>query len=167
MSYQTLAEPHKEEFHKQFLHHYKSLVDTCKELVPLERKVLRYGEKLHEGSISPLEVQLLKKDMDRVLELYDKLEKTSGEIREMRKKLPADQREQEVNAIIDTKAYLYIEGMRTHSRMMGSRTESERKMHADIMEGLSLAESIISTHHSEIEDEVKKIKKELSERKLG
>lgn len=156
----------KEDYHQKFVQQYKSIVDICKELVPLEKKVLKYESKLQEGRISPFEVQLLKKDMDRVLELYNKMEKVSNEIREMRKQLPPEQRETEVKAIADTKAYLYIEGMRTHSRMMGSRSESERVMHAETMEGLSLAENIISTHHMEIEEEIKKIKEELSARKL-
>ncbi|MEM3555907.1 MAG: hypothetical protein QXF56_04285 [Candidatus Micrarchaeia archaeon] len=164
MSVQTLE---KEESYQKFIQHYKSIVDVCKELVPLEKKVLKYENKLNEGRISPFEVQLLKKDMDRVLELYDKLEKTSKEIRELRKQLPPEQKENEVKAIVDTKAYLYIEGMRTHSRMMGSRREEERVMHAEIMEGLNFAENIISNHHSEIQEEIEKIKKELSARKLA
>lgn len=152
--------------HQRFLQLYKSISDTCKELAPLEKKVLEYEEKLKQGKISPFEAQLLKKDMNQVLEMYDKLEKTSNDIRELRKQSP-NESESEINAILDAKTYLYIEGMRAHSRMMGSETPHERLRHAEIIRGLNLAEEIISGHISEMGEEFEKIKKELSARKLG
>ena len=168
MSLQTLAEPHREKMdsHQQFLQLYKSISDACKELVPLEKKVMGYEKKLKEGNISPFEAQLLKKDMGRVLELYDAIEKTSQSIRELRQLQPND-KENEVNAIIETKTYLCIEGMRTHSHMMGSKTSHERMEHTETMEGLSLAEKKITELVSEIGEDYETIKKDLLKHKLG
>jgi hypothetical protein len=164
---QALLEPHGEKMdsHQKFAQLYKSISDVCKELVPLETKVLKYGEKLKEGKISPFEAELLKADMNKVLGFYDKLEKASDDIRELRKLNPDDQ-QNEINAIIETKTYISIEGMRAHSRMMGSETSHERLKHAETMEGLSLAEDIIAGHISEMGVEFEKIKRELSARKL-
>lgn len=168
MSPQTLLEPNQERLdsHRLFSELYRSIVDTYKELKPLENKVLDYEKKLKEGKISPFEAQLLKSDMERVLGMYDKLEKTSNDIRESRK-LPSYSKESEVNAIMETKVYLLAEAFKAHSHMMSSETTYERMKHAHAMEGLSHAEDIISVHISEMGEEFEKIKKELAERKLG
>ncbi len=167
MSPQTLVEPNKQmsDSHSVFLQLYQSIVDTYKVLKPLENKVLEYEKRLKEGHITPFEAQLMKSDMDKVLGMYDKLEKTSNDIREMRKH-PSYSKEGEVNAIIETKIYLLAEGFKAHSHMMSSKTAKERVEHADTAAGLSHAEDLISAHASEIGEEFEKIKKELSARKL-
>ena len=166
MSSQTLAEPRKEmDSHRLFLQSYQSIAETCKQLVPLEKRVLLCEEKLKEGKISPFEAQLLKKDMNDVLAMYDKLDKISNEIRGLRA-LPSYSKEDEVNAIIETKTYLLAESFKAHSHMMSSKTSYERVRHAHTAEGLSLAEELIAGHISEMGEEFEKIKKELSARKL-
>jgi hypothetical protein len=150
---------------EKMLQLYQSIVNTYKELKPLENTVLEYEKRLKEGNITKFEAQLVKMDMDKVLEMYAKLEKTSNEIREARK-LFSYSKEGEVNAIIETKIYLLAEGFKAHSHMMSSKTPQERIKYADAAEGLSHAEDIISAHAAEIGEEFEKIRKELSARKL-
>lgn len=164
---QKMAEPRKEiiDSYRMFLQGYQSIVDTYRELKPIENRVLEYEKRLKEGKITKFEAELLKSDMEKVLGMYEKLEKTSDEIRQARK-LSFYSKENEVNAIVETKVYLLAEGFKAHSHMMSSKTPQERLKYAHAAEGLSYAEDIISMHAEEIGEEFEKIRKELSARKL-
>ena len=138
--------------HQRFLELYSSIVDDYRKLVPLEETVLSFKKKVSEGKISNLEVNLLKKDMDEVLQMYDKLEKTSADIVALRKQIQEAEhpreRENEVNAIIKTKAYIF--------ESLCKNPSAEK--------GLKLAEELIEEHHKEIQAEFDEIRRNISKR---
>jgi len=134
--------------HQRFLELYSSIVDDYRKLVPLEETVLSFKKKVSEGKISNLEVNLLKKDMDEVLQMYDKLEKTSADIVALRKQIHPSERENEVNAIIKTKAYIF--------ESLCKNPSAEK--------GLKLAEELIEEHHKEIQAEFDEIRRNISKR---
>jgi hypothetical protein len=142
--------------HQKFLELYKSLADTCKMLIPLEEKVLSFNKKVTEGQISAFEAKLLKKDMDEVFALYGKVEKTSAEIVALRKQIHPNEAENdvnaenEVNAIIKTKAYIF---------------ESLCKNPAE-EKGLKFADQIIEEHHKEVLAKLDEMKRNLSKHVL-
>lgn len=151
---------------QKFLELYKFITDTLKEIVPLEKRVFpvfdEYKKKLDEGKISKFDLHLnpelrdLKDNINELDALHEKLERTSNAIRELRSKLSPAERENEVNAIIESKTYLQIEQMRVHSRMMSSATPQERMKHADEMEGLYRADVTIEEFNTEMKGELKK-----------
>ncbi|MCX6775925.1 MAG: hypothetical protein NT130_03705 [Candidatus Micrarchaeota archaeon] len=144
---QTLVPPGERlDSQQKFLELYKSLADTCKKLIPLEEKVLSFQKKVTEGQISVLEAKLLKKDMDEVLALYGKVEKTSADIVALRKQIPPNEAENEVNAIIKTKAYIF---------KSLCKNPAEEK-------GLKFADRIIEEHHKEVLAKLDEMKRDIS-----
>jgi hypothetical protein len=125
---------------RKFLELYKSISDASKELGPLEKKVLGFEERLRAGKISRSEAELLKKDMGRVLELYEELDRTTKGIHELRKQLLPEAVQDEMKAIKQTLAEVYAEWTKEFMKKQGSRTDFERMGHEEKMEGLILAE---------------------------
>jgi predicted nucleic acid-binding Zn-ribbon protein len=139
---QALLDPSEKvtDHQRKFLELYKSISDASKELNPLEKKVLGFEEKLRAGRISRSEAELLKKDMGRVLELYEELDKATKSIHELRKQLPPEALQDEMKAIDSTIADVYSEWTKTFMKKQGSRTDWERSSYDGILGGLVFAE---------------------------
>jgi len=131
---------------QKFLELYTSLADNCKTLIPLEEKVLSFNKKFNEGKISAFEAKVLKKDMAEVLALYGKVEKTSAEIVALREQIPPNEAENEVNAIINTKAYIF---------KSLCKNPAEEK-------GLKFADQVIEDHHKKVLAKLDEMKRDLS-----
>ncbi|NYZ78976.1 hypothetical protein H0N99_02410 [Candidatus Micrarchaeota archaeon] len=134
---QALLEPPEKvtESQNKFAELYKTMSSTNRELGPLEKKILEFEEKLKGGRISRSEAEDLKKKMDRVLVLYDELEKTSKGIHELRKQLPPSEGVQgELKAVDNTIAEVYsgwtkaaVEKDRLKESLGRTSDEKERK----------------------------------------
>jgi len=135
---------------QKFLELYKSIVETCEKIAPLQETVLGFKKKVEERQVTPSEAKTLRKDMDEVLQLYEKLEKTSAEIISLRKQIHPNERENEVNVIIETKAYLF--------KALCNNPAAEK--------GLKHAEEVIEERHKEIKAQFDEITRNISKHAL-
>ncbi|NYZ75759.1 hypothetical protein H0N98_00730 [Candidatus Micrarchaeota archaeon] len=139
---QALLEPPEKvtDSQKMFAELYKTMSSINQELGPLQKKVLGFEENLKAGRISRSEAELLKKDMGRVLVLYEELDKATKGIHELRKQLPPETVQDELKALNHSLADVYAEWTKTFMKKQGSRTDEERRGYDEKMEGLVFAE---------------------------